>query len=98
MGEANKEAKKLYKRKFLSSSVHIWKSKISWRITLSAFMTILLVQTCILNFSSMHRFETQKLDELRESGHSFIVPLVNLKKVDMYTSPLEEMSLGRLFY
>lgn len=97
MGEANKEAKKLYKRKFLSSSVHIWKSKISWRITLSAFMTILLVQTCILNFSSMHRFETQKLDELRESGHSFIVPLVNLKKVDMYTSPLEEMSLGRLF-
>ena len=41
VGEANKEAKKLYKRKFLSSSVHIWKSKISWRITLSAFMTIL---------------------------------------------------------
>ena len=36
---------------FSSSSAQIWKSRISWRITLAVFLTILAVQAAILNFT-----------------------------------------------
>ncbi|MAF97349.1 MAG: GGDEF-domain containing protein [Micavibrio sp.] len=84
------------KAKFVSSPVQIWKSKISWKITLAAFMTILLIQTCILNFSSMGAYETERLNQLREIGRSSVVPILNYKTTQLLTSPFDVNEVNRL--
>lgn len=57
------------------SSIKMWRSRISWRIALSAFFTILAVQTAILTLS-IEKKETNLLDEVREVGRSTLVPSV----------------------
>lgn len=79
----------------LSSPTQIWKSRISWRITLAAFLTILAVQAAILNFT-LTEFENERLTQLREVGRSAIVPLMQRRVSDLLTSPLTEEDAARL--
>lgn len=78
-----------------SSSAQIWKSRISWRITLAVFLTILTVQAIILNFT-LRDFENARLMELREIGRSAIVPLISDQIRDLLTSPIEQQDALRL--
>ena len=50
---------------------HIWKSRISWRITLTVFAVILFVQGACL-YSSTQNFEAGKLAELRSLAQAVI--------------------------
>ena len=84
------------KSRLLSSPSQIWKSRISWRIAASVFMTILLVQTLILNFGTMNNFEYTRLDELREIGRSSVTPLIDQTSTAMLQVPMEEKSISRL--
>ncbi len=79
----------------LSSPTQIWKSRLSWRITISVFLTILAVQTAILNFT-IKEFEHEHLMQLREVGRSAIVPLINKNIRDLLTSPLSDENAERL--
>lgn len=82
--------------RFLStSSTQIWRSKLSWRITLAAFLTILTVQAGILNFT-MSEFEKNRLVELREVGRSAIVPLIDASQADSFTAPISQADANRL--
>lgn len=83
-------------RRFLSnSSSQIWRSKLSWRITLAVFLTILAVQAGILNFT-MTEFEKNRLIELREVGRSAIAPLIDATAIDSFTSPITQADANRL--
>jgi anti-sigma-K factor RskA len=61
-----KQKEKTKSMSLLSSSpAQIWRSRISWRIALAVFLTILAVQAIILNFT-LRDFETARLNELKE--------------------------------
>jgi diguanylate cyclase (GGDEF)-like protein len=92
----SKEKTTFAKGLLLSSSVPIWKSRISWRITLAVFMTILLIQTCVLNFSTMPSYEEGQLNELREIGQSSILPLFDSRNTEMLQTPFDDIDMNRL--
>lgn len=58
-----------------SAAAKTWNSRLSWRITLTVFATILLVQAAILAVT-LPKYEAEKLQELREVGRSAVAPLV----------------------
>lgn len=84
-----------WRNMLLSSPSQIWKSRISWRITLAVFLTILAVQAIILNFT-LKEFENEKLLELRTIGRSAITPLINPISDGILSSPFEEKATKRL--
>ncbi len=49
--------------------------RLSWRIILVVFLTILIVEATILAFR-MHNYENQKLDDLVELGKSTVIPIL----------------------
>jgi diguanylate cyclase (GGDEF)-like protein len=70
-----------------SSPGQIWKSRISWRITLAVFLTILTVQAGILGVT-MKSYEFERLEDLREMGLASIIPLIDDKVTDLLQSPI----------
>ncbi len=80
---------------FSGSPARIWKSRISWRITLVVFLTILTVQAAILNITAKD-FEQSRLVDLRETGRSAIVPLINMSGIDFFASPFDNADMNRL--
>lgn len=72
---------------FKASPVEIWKSRISWRIALSAFLTILTVQAGILNFT-IQEFEQSRLFELKESARSAIAAVIH-PTTDLLATPID---------
>lgn len=92
-----KQKKFLNVNSLVSSRAQIWKSWTSWRIAAVVFMTIALVQACILVFATMGDFENRRLQDLREAGRSAIVPLINTNMTQILQSPFEKDEIGRLF-
>ncbi len=81
----------------LSSKTQIWKSWTSWRIAAVVFMTIALVQVCILIFATMRDFEDTSLQHLEDIGKSAIVPMLETDITELLQSPLTKDSVDRLF-
>ncbi|HEX2751703.1 MAG TPA: hypothetical protein VHP34_01085, partial [Alphaproteobacteria bacterium] len=54
------------------SPKQIWRSRISWRITLTVFLTILTMHVIILTVSARD-FKDQKLMELRNNARVFLI-------------------------
>lgn len=69
-----------------ASPTKIWKSRISWRIALSAFLTILVVQGGILIFTFKQQ-EQILLSDIRELGRSIIAPSI-MNVTEMLASPI----------
>lgn len=82
--------------KLMSSSTQLWKSRLSWRITLVAFLTILTVQVGILSVT-IRDYEYARLSELVETARSAIVPLLDPVVTDPYSSPINQQTATRLF-
>tara|TARA_B100000242_G_scaffold292760_1_gene268905 strand:- start:2572 stop:4770 length:2199 start_codon:yes stop_codon:yes gene_type:complete len=78
-----------------ASPAQIWKSRISWRIALAVFLTILAVQAIILNFT-LRDFENARLQELREVGRSAIVPMIDSRITDLLASPISPEEAEKL--
>ena len=78
-----------------SSPSQIWKSRISWRITLAVFLTILAVQAVILNFT-LKEFENERLFQLREVGRAAIAPLLDTSIKDLLASPISTEKADQL--
>jgi len=82
---------------FMSSRAQIWKSWTSWRIAIVVFMTIALVQICLLNFMTIGEFERDKLNDLKEVGRATILPLIKTNSVEILESPIKTAEIERLF-
>ncbi len=91
----NQTKKSAIKSMLLSSPTKIWRSRISWRIALAVFLTILAVQATILNFT-LKEVENERLNNLREIGRAAIVPLIKPATADFLASPIEERDAERL--
>lgn len=78
--------------------IHIWKSRISWRITLTVFIVILAVQGTVL-YGSIQNFETEKLAQLKEISHAVIVQHLakNTPASAMNKVPLTAADADRIF-
>lgn len=61
-------------------SSNLWKSRLSWRIALTAFAAIMFVQMAALGITLYH-FEDNKLEKLREISRNYIVSSLNDKKL-----------------
>lgn len=79
----------------LSSPSQIWKSKLSWKIAINAFLTILIVQGALLYFG-IKDFEQSRLHSLREIARSAVVPLLDNGMVTMLDSPISDENAQKL--
>ncbi len=93
--KAKTKIKSSITRRLVSSPAQIWKSRLSWRITLAVFLTILTVQVGIM-FVTVNNYRVEQLDELVEAGRSAIVPIMNEEMGSMFTSPISSKSGQRL--
>ncbi|PCJ97797.1 MAG: GGDEF-domain containing protein [Zetaproteobacteria bacterium] len=83
---------------FVSSPTRIWRSKISWRIALTAFMTILLVQTLVLNLGGIEEYRQEQLGALTNEARSAISSIIDSDKRDTRRSPFEDKHIDRLLH
>jgi len=81
--------------KFGAAPAQIWKSRISWRIALSVFLTILAVQVGILTLTVQQK-ETQYLNEVREIGRSAVAPVIDENVTDLLQLPITQDKASRL--
>ncbi len=86
-----------FKSLLLSSPGQIWKSRVSWRIAAAVFMTILLVQTLIMNFGTLPSYKAKMLSDLREAGRGAIASIIDTK-VSINEVPFTEEQVKRLLY
>lgn len=80
---------------FGSVTNKIWQSRISWRITLAVFLTIMTVQAGILALT-LKSYEADRLFTLQENVRTSIVPTLDYKVVDPLTPPLTPEQEQRL--
>ncbi len=78
-----------------SPPAQIWRSRISWRIALTVFLTILTVQIGILTLTIQQQ-ENNMLFEIRESGRMAIAPLIESNMQDMLQNPIDGGEAERL--
>ena len=76
------------------SPSRLWESRVSWRITITVFITILLVQTSVLLFT-VNPYEKEQLEGLREVARTALVSSLNDTKEQMI-SPLSKQSVKKL--
>lgn len=77
-----------------SAPTNIWRSRISWRIALSVFLTILVVQGGIL-FFTFKQEEMKLLTELQDQGLAGLAPSIG-EAPDMLTSPISTEQAERI--
>lgn len=90
-----KEAVHGLARAFSGSPTQMWKSRLSWRITLVVFLTILTVQIGIMSVT-VRNYEQFRLDDLAESGRAAIVPMLDDRITDFLASPISAEAARRL--
>ncbi|MDE1152836.1 MAG: hypothetical protein PW788_09895 [Micavibrio sp.] len=77
-----------------NGDVHaVWRSRISWRITLTVFLTILLVQ-CAVVFYSTRSFQTDKLEALAETARTGVTAALSDTDTEQ---PITKTVARRLF-
>lgn len=78
-----------------SLSNQLWKSRISWRITLAVFLTIMTVQASLLALT-LKGYEEDQLYSLKENIRTSIIPLLDYKQSDFLKAPLHPDQEQRL--
>lgn len=71
----------------LSSPAKIWNSRLSWRIMMAVFMTILAIQVTVLGLTIKSE-ETGRLRTLHETARQILAPLVRGNPADYLAPPL----------
>lgn len=82
--KAAKKRRRSMAQSLTGSPTKIWRSRISWRIALSVFLTILTVQVAIETLT-VKQNEMDILNRLREVGRSAVAPVIE-EKVDNFLS------------
>lgn len=94
--EKSRKASVQVGRRLSAPPTQIWKSRISWRITLVVFLTIMSVQAGILSMT-VRDYEQARLEELSEIGRSAVSPLISPRIVDLLAPPISDEGIERLF-
>ena len=81
--------------RLMGSPSQIWRSRLSWRIALAVFLTILTVQVTILGLT-LQDYENERLNEIVANGRSSLITALDPSISDPYTSPINEKSAGNL--
>lgn len=76
-------------------SSQIWRSRLSWRIVMAVFLTIMTVQASLLAFT-LKDYEQTQLQELRETARTSIAPLIDNTITDSLAPPFSSDQQGRL--
>ena len=84
-----------FKTMLASSPAQIWKSRISWRIALAVFLTILTVQATILNFT-LKEYEHESLTQLRSQARAALVPMMDPAVTNLLAPPISDKDANRL--
>lgn len=84
-----------FSARFTRSPGDIWKSRLSWRITMVVFLTILTVQVGIMSMT-ISQYRQDRLDEISESARSAIAPLIEERITDLLASPISEDEAKRV--
>ncbi len=97
--DEEKKAAKRRRRKLAesltSSPTKIWRSRISWRIALSVFLTILAVQLGIETLT-VKQNEMEILARLRELGRTAIAPVIEDKVENFLDNPIKPEKAERV--
>ena len=72
----------------------IWRSRLSWKIALSVFVTIVVIQTAVMVFT-VTNIERQELNDVRDQGLAAIAPSIIVQK-DTLASPLTKEQATRV--
>lgn len=78
-----------------NKSKSIFQSKLSWKISLNVFLTLLVIQSVTL-FMTKNNFQEARLHELETQARSAIVPLMNIHSIEGFASPLSNSDALRL--
>lgn len=76
-------------RRLASPTTQIWRSRLSWRIALSVFLTILTVQASILALT-VNDVEQKELNKLRLVAQQTLAPALGQKMTSLLESPIQE--------
>ena len=76
-------------------SSQIWRSRLSWRIIMAVFLTIMTVQASLLALT-LKDYEQTQLQELRENARTSIAPLIDNTISDSLAPPFSSDQQGRL--
>ena len=97
--DEEKKAAKRRRRKLAesltSSPTKIWRSRISWRIAMSVFLTILAVQLGIETLT-VKQNEMEILARLRELGRTAIAPVIEDKVENFLDNPIKPEKAERV--
>jgi diguanylate cyclase (GGDEF)-like protein len=83
------------KEEVASASLQIWRSRLSWRIVMTVFLTIMTVQASLLALT-LKDYEQTQLQELRENARTSIAPLIDSTITDSLAPPFSSDQQGRL--
>jgi len=76
-------------------STRIWNSRLSWRIVLAVFLTIMAVQASILALT-LKGYQENQLYDLRESALAIISPMIGSRLANTLTSPISTEQQQRI--
>lgn len=89
VGSKSKERSSTFKSPISSSSGQIWRSPISWKITLAVFATILTVQVAIFGFT-IHDYEQNILNRLKSEARIAILQAIpSEERVGYMETPID---------
>lgn len=80
---------------FYTKSSAMWKSRISWRIAIAVFLTIMTVQASVLALT-INTYEQDQLFKLKNIAKNAFLPLLDTAQIDYLTSPLGNEQTTRL--
>ena len=89
---------RLFFRSFFSSdtsSTKIWNSRLSWRIVLAVFLTIMAVQASMLALT-LKNYQNEQLLELRKAAQDVVAPLLQIKNSQDLTSPFDAFQQSQM--
>lgn len=78
-----------------SSSPKIWRSRLSWRIVMAVFLTIMTAQAAILALT-LKNHQDEQLYDVRENALSVISPLIAPKVANSFASPINNEQQQRI--
>lgn len=77
-------------------SPRIWNSRLSWKIVLAVFLTIMAVQASILALT-INSFQNEALAELKLNAENILSPILEQQSNLALTSPISKDKLQRVF-
>ncbi len=96
--ELNTTIRKGEKHSFKFYPSRIWSSRINWRIAITCFFTVLLIQCAIITFL-LHSYEKHQLVGLKEVGRSELISMITAQNqaTSKKDFPVSRAEAERLF-